>query len=178
MLATLFLAVQPSACRGRDQSAAVTEAFSYLTDPRAGMLTPATPKASCRNVFREGIAGAALTSLCVLREADSLTYSYTSDRGEVLVRGRSIHVDAIHLKPFADSLESAISLQFGEGVNCLQSATRWAYTKTFRYWRGGGSTFFLRTTILNEPRLYPAVELESAKGDRKCDMFIGSPANR
>jgi hypothetical protein len=176
-IATLLMAMQPIACRGRDQSVAVKEAVSFLIDSKAEPLIPATPHATCSKVFRTGIPSTTLIQECILRKADSLTFSYSTDSGEVLLRGRVIYVaDAMRLVPFADSVDAAISSQFGQGVDCLK-ADPWPYTKNFKYWRRGGRTLFLRATVLPHPLpgLYPGLELQNVKGDRTCDMFLEVP---
>lgn len=134
--------------------------------------------AICDSTFKIELKASFRIEECTQTVADSLLYGYDAPSGANLVHGKVIHVDALRLKPYADSIKSTFSSRLGRGVNCLTSSDEEPFTYYFRYWRYNGRTVFVRATILESPPLFPALTIEIDQGAKSCSEFVGFPSRR
>ena len=161
-------------CRGEDQSPTVRDALSYLKQDDMRAVAKETRGATCSSAFVLIMIGFKARGVgCYRHVGDTLFYAYRTDSGENLLRAKRIPVPAERLSRLADSLQRAISASFGQAVDCETHFERLSSTR-FSFWRRKGRTLFLRSMMISGPKM-STITLESALGDRTCEMYVGGP---
>ena len=165
-------------CKQTKESPLARALLSFAEQDTAGLVARYQGSERCEKIFSLDVESRDRVEVCSQHVADTVSYSYTAATNEHLIRGKSVHVSALDLKPYADSVQLAISRRLGTGVNCVASHKSDPFTYKLHYWRRDGNTIFLRATVLESPPLFPAVSIEVAHGEKPCWKYLGIPGRR
>lgn len=168
--ATILIVI--GACVARSQ--APDQMLRLIGAPEPGVVSPSAQGADCLRRYAPADS-ALLAENCEAGIADTLRFSQVNREGHVLFEGKRIYVDAARLRRLADSIETAIERIEGMATPCPVDSSADPYTERLLLWHVRGRTWFLRTTTLDAPRRYPAIEFESDAGTRLCKDYIGPP---
>jgi hypothetical protein len=89
----------PIGCKQKEESPSVRAFLSLAEQDTAGLLLAERDHARCEKTFSADVESPAPVELCIQYAADTESYSYRAVTNEPLLRGKSVHVNALGLKP-------------------------------------------------------------------------------